>query len=315
LANARDDAADLRIFDAASNPVPYELRVLRSGRSAETYEAAEVSRVTVGDATEITLDLGENPPEHNQVQINVEGDRFRRAVSVFGSEDAAVLTALGLHALQHRGQEGCGIVTFDNQRFHTERHLGLVGDNFSGEGLPERLPGTMAIGHTRYATQGGTILRNVQPLFADLAIGGFAVGHNGNLTNARLLREQLVDDGAIFQSTSDTECLLQLIARSRRAKVVDRFVEALHQIQGAYAFVCLTNGMMIGARDPQGIRPLVLGERNGAPILASETCALDMIGAKFIRTVENGEVVVVNDRYGIRFTDVISAAERVQKLK
>jgi len=212
---------------------------------------------------------------------------------VFGSEDASVLSALGLHALQHRGQEGCGIVTFDGERFHTERHLGLVGDNFSGEGLPERLPGTHAIGHTRYATQGGTILRNVQPLFADLSLGGFAIGHNGNLTNARLLREQLVDDGAIFQSTSDTECILQLIARSRRAKVVDRFVEALHQIQGAYALVCLTNNMLIGARDPLGIRPLVLGDRNGAPILASETCALDMIGAKFVRTVENGEVIVV----------------------
>ncbi|MET0181908.1 MAG: amidophosphoribosyltransferase [Caulobacterales bacterium] len=229
-------------------------------------------------------DTDRDKPDHLNEECGVFG--------VFGSEDAAVLTALGLHALQHRGQEGCGIVTYDGQRFHTERHLGLVGDNFSGEGLPVRLPGHMAIGHTRYATQGGTILRNVQPLFADLAIGGFAVGHNGNLTNARLLREQLVDDGAIFQSTSDTECLLQLIARSRRAKVVDRFVEALHQIQGAYAFVCLTNNMMIGARDPVGIRPLVLGDLNGAPILASETCALEMIGAKYVRTVENGEVVV-----------------------
>ncbi len=217
---------------------------------------------------------------------------------VFGSEDAAVLTALGLHALQHRGQEGCGVAIFDGERFHFERHLGLVGDNLTGEDLPRRLPGFAAIGHTRYATQGGTILRNVQPLFADLSLGGFAIGHNGNLTNARLLREQLVDDGAIFQSTSDTECILQLIARSRRAKVVDRFVEALHQIQGAYALVCLTNNMMIGARDPLGIRPLVLGDLNGAPILASETCALDMIGAKFVRTVENGEVVVATRRDG-----------------
>ncbi len=149
-----------------------------------------------------------------------------------------------------------------------------------------------AIGHTRYATQGGTILRNVQPLFADLALGGFAVAHNGNFTNSRDLRERLVEEGAIFQSTSDTECILQLIARSRRAKVVDRFVEALHDIQGAYAIVCLTNNILIGARDPIGIRPLVLGERDGAPILASETCALDMIGAKFVRSVEPGEVVV-----------------------
>jgi amidophosphoribosyltransferase len=212
---------------------------------------------------------------------------------VFGSEDASVLTALGLHGLQHRGQEGCGIVTFDGVRFHHERHLGLVGENFSGETVPKRLPGNSAIGHTRYATQGGTLLRNVQPLFADLAIGGFAVAHNGNLTNARLLREQLVDDGAIFQSTSDTECILQLIARSRRAKVVDRVVEAMHQIQGAYALVCLTNNVLIGARDPLGIRPLVLGDRDGAPILASETCALDMIGANFVRSIEPGEVLVV----------------------
>ncbi|MGD9816071.1 MAG: amidophosphoribosyltransferase [Hyphomonadaceae bacterium] len=210
---------------------------------------------------------------------------------VFGSEDASVLCALGLHGLQHRGQEGCGIVSFDG-RFHHERHLGLVGEHFSGADVPKRLPGWAAIGHTRYATQGGTILRNTQPLFADLALGGFAIAHNGNLTNSRDLRERLVEDGAIFQSTSDTECILQLIARSRRAKVVDRFVEALHDIQGAYGLVCLTNNMMIGARDPIGIRPLVLGERAGAHILASETCALDMIGAKFVRTIEPGEVVV-----------------------
>ncbi len=211
---------------------------------------------------------------------------------VFGMDDAAVLTALGLHGLQHRGQEGCGIVSFDGQRFHHERHLGLVGENFSDADVPKRLPGNMAIGHTRYATQGGTILRNVQPLFADLALGGFAVAHNGNLTNARYLRERLVEDGAIFQSTSDTECILQLIAKSRRAKVVDRFVEALHDIEGAYALVALTNHMMIGVRDPVGIRPLVLGDRDGAPVLASETCALDMIGAQFVRTIEPGEVVV-----------------------
>ena len=226
----------------------------------------------------------------------VDDDRLHEECGlfgVFGSEDASVLTALGLHGLQHRGQEGCGIVAFDGERFHNERHLGLVGDNLSGPDLPKRLPGFAAIGHTRYATQGGTVLRNVQPLFADLSIGGFAIAHNGNLTNSRLLREQLVDDGAIFQSTSDTEVTLQLIARSRRAKVVDRFIEALHQIQGAYALVCLTNNMLIATRDPLGIRPLVLGERAGAPILASETCALDIIGATFVRAVEPGEVVTI----------------------
>ena len=211
---------------------------------------------------------------------------------VFGSEDASVLTALGLHGLQHRGQEGCGIVSFDG-RFHHERRLGLVGEHFSSDDVPKRLPGQAAIGHTRYATQGGTILRNTQPLFADLSLGGFAIAHNGNLTNARDLRERLVSEGAIFQSTSDTECILHLIARSRRAKVVDRFVEALHDIEGAYALVCLTKSKLIGARDPIGIRPLVLGDLAGAPILASETCALDMIGAKFVRAIEPGEVVVI----------------------
>jgi len=225
-------------------------------------------------------------------------DRLRDECGVFGifgAPDAAVLTALGLHALQHRGQEGCGIASFDGTRFHTERYLGLVGDNFTGPEMPTRLPGNASMGHVRYATQGGTILRNVQPLFADLSYGGFAIGHNGNITNARTLRERLVDDGAIFQSTSDTEVILQLVARSRRPKIVDRFVEALSQIEGAYALVCLTNKKLIGARDPLGIRPLVLGELNGAPILASETCALDMIGAKFVRDVENGEIVVISE--------------------
>jgi amidophosphoribosyltransferase len=212
---------------------------------------------------------------------------------VFGSEDASVLTALGLHGLQHRGQEGCGIVSYNGERFHHERYLGLVGEHFAGGDVPKRLPGTMAIGHTRYATAGGTILRNVQPLFADLALGGFAVAHNGNLTNAVDLRDRLVQNGSIFQSTSDTECILQLIAKSKKPRVVERFVEALHDIQGAFALVALTENMMIGARDSIGIRPLVLGESAGAYILASETCALDMIGASFVRSIEPGEVVVI----------------------
>jgi amidophosphoribosyltransferase len=224
-------------------------------------------------------------------------DRLREECGVFGvmgADDASVFTALGLHALQHRGQESCGIASFDGERFFTERHLGLVGDNFTGEDLPRRLPGRAAIGHTRYATQGATILRNVQPLFADISSSGFAIAHNGNLTNARALREELVESGAIFQSTSDTECVLQLIARSRRNKIVDRFIDALGQIQGAFALVCLTKKKVIGARDPLGIRPLVIGERDGALILASETCALDIIGARFVRQVENGEVVVLS---------------------
>jgi amidophosphoribosyltransferase len=235
-------------------------------------------------------------PHPDEIEPSDFDDKPREKCGVFGvmgAEGAAILAALGLHALQHRGQEGCGIVSFDGTHFHTERHLGLVGDHFTGEDLPDRLPGAAAIGHTRYATQGATVLRNVQPLFADISSGGFAIGHNGQLTNARALRDDLVDKGAIFQSTSDTECILQLLARSRRTTVVDRLIDALRQVEGAYALVCLTNGKLIGARDPHGIRPLVIGKLNDALILASETCALDIIGADFVRTVENGEIVVI----------------------
>lgn len=225
-------------------------------------------------------------------------DRLHEECGVFGvfdAADAAVLTALGLHALQHRGQEACGITTFDGRRFHNERHLGLVGDNFTGQDLTSRLPGQSAIGHVRYSTQGATVLRNVQPLFADLNAGGFSLAHNGNLTNSRVLRDELVADGAIFQSTSDSEVILQLVARSRAGKTIDRFVDALRQIEGAYAMVALTNKKLIGVRDPYGIRPLVLGDLDGSPVFASETCALDIIGAKHVRDVEPGEVVVATE--------------------
>ena len=217
---------------------------------------------------------------------------------VFGHPDAAALTALGLHALQHRGQEAAGIVAYDGEHFHSERRMGLVGDHFSSAKMIDRLQGEMAIGHVRYSTTGETILRNVQPLFADLWGGGFAVAHNGNLTNAITLRNELVRDGAIFQSTSDTETILQLVARSRKPRVMERFVDALAQIQGAYALVALTNKKLIGARDPLGIRPLVLGELQGAPILASETVALDIIGAEFVREVEPGEIVLCTRENG-----------------
>ncbi|WP_425487320.1 amidophosphoribosyltransferase [Methylocystis heyeri] len=214
---------------------------------------------------------------------------------IFDHQDAAVYTALGLHSLQHRGQEAAGIVSFDGKRFHAERRLGLVGDHFSKESTIKRLPGSAAIGHVRYATTGETILRNVQPLFAELNTGGFAVGHNGNLTNALSLRKELIEAGAIFQSTSDTEVILHLVARSRKEKMIDRFIEALQRIEGAYALVVMTNHKLIGARDPLGIRPLVLGELEGKYILASETCALDILGARFVRDVENGEIVVISD--------------------
>ena len=230
--------------------------------------------------------------------FDLDGDRLREECGVFGifgHPDAAAITALGLHALQHRGQEAAGIVSFDGKRFHSERRMGLVGDNFSRREVIDRLPGTSAVGHVRYSTTGETILRNVQPLFAELEGGGFAIGHNGNLTNGLTLRRQLVRDGAMMQSTTDTEVILHLVARAKRNRFIDRFIEGLRALEGAYAFVGLTNKKLIGARDPLGIRPLVIGELDGCPILASETCALDIIGAKYVRDVENGEVVVFDE--------------------
>jgi amidophosphoribosyltransferase len=231
--------------------------------------------------------------------IDLDGDHLREECGVFGiygHPDAAAITALGLHALQHRGQEAAGIVTFDGSRFHSERRLGLVGDTFSRKEVIDRLPGQVAVGHVRYSTTGGTILRNVQPLFSEFDTGGFAVGHNGNITNGLTLRRELVRAGAIMQSTTDTEVILHLVARSLRNRFIDRFIEALRAIEGAYSLVALTNKKLIGARDPLGIRPLVLGELDGCPILTSETCALDIIGARYVRDVKNGEVVVATDR-------------------
>lgn len=228
--------------------------------------------------------------------LDLEGDRLKEECGVFGifgHPDAAAITALGLHALQHRGQEAAGIVSFDGKRFHSERRMGLVGDNFSDAQVINRLKGNSCIGHTRYSTTGETILRNVQPLFAELDGGGFAVAHNGNITNGITLRRDLIRNGAIYQSTSDTEVVLHLVAGSKKPKFVDRFIEAITQLEGAYSFVGLTNKKLIGARDPLGIRPLVLGELDGAYILASETCALDIIGARFVRDIENGEVVII----------------------
>ncbi|MDA0654015.1 MAG: amidophosphoribosyltransferase [Proteobacteria bacterium] len=229
---------------------------------------------------------------------------------IFGHADSAAHTALGLHALQHRGQEAAGIVTFDGQQFHGHRNPGLVGETFDAPVVMDRLRGHAAIGHVRYSTTGQTILRNIQPLFAEFDFGGMAVAHNGNLTNARTLRRELVSGGAIFQSTSDTETLIHLIATSRASsaavqpaiknpKIVLRVIDALRQIQGAYSLVCLTDSLLIGARDPWGVRPLILGEIDGAHILASETCALDIIGATFVRDIAPGEVVVI-DSQGLR---------------
>jgi len=219
-------------------------------------------------------------------------------VGIYGVDEASAHAVLGLHALQHRGQEAAGIVTFDGQRFHAHREMGHVADSFNKQSVVEQLRGHAAIGHVRYSTTGDTILRNVQPLFADLAFGGFAVGHNGNLTNAYAVRRELVKRGSLFQSTTDTEVIQHLMATHLRGNVVDRLIHALHQVEGAYSLVALANDMVIGVRDPLGVRPLVLGKLGNGYILASETCALDIVGADFIRDVEAGELIVL-DRNGI----------------
>ncbi len=226
-------------------------------------------------------------------------DKLREECGIFGvtdHDDASALVALGLHALQHRGQEGCGIVSFDGKNYHSEKRQGLVGDHFTNSETLKKLPGKFAIGHNRYSTTGETSLRNIQPFFADLHMGGLSIAHNGNLTNALLLRETLVKDGAIFRTTSDTETIVQLIAKSKRDKFLDKLIEALFQIQGGYSLVLMTNKKLVGVRDPHGIRPLVIGKLNNSYIFASETCALDIVGATFIREVENGEIVVVENK-------------------
>ncbi len=214
---------------------------------------------------------------------------------VFGHPDSGALTVLGLHALQHRGQEAAGIVTFDDGHFTSERHVGLVGDIFGGKNATRvlNLKGSFAIGHNRYSTAGGSGARNIQPMFADLIGGGLALAHNGNLTNARALRNELVGEGRIFQSTSDTEVIIHLAARSTYRPIVDKLIDALKKVQGAYSLVALTSKKMIGVRDPWGVRPLVLGRLDGAHILASETCALDIIGAEFVRDIAPGEMIVI----------------------
>ncbi len=222
--------------------------------------------------------------------------KIKEECAVFGindNDDAAALTALGLHALQHRGQEGCGIVTYDKKKFYSEKRLGLVGDNFTKAQTLDKLPGNAAIGHNRYSTSGGDTIRNVQPFFADIQGGGISIAHNGNLTNALMLRETLVKDGAIFHTTSDTETIVQLIARSKKIAIIDKIIDALWQIQGGYALTILSNEVLIGVRDPFGIRPLVLGKLNHSYVITSETCALDIIGAKYLREIENGEIVVI----------------------
>jgi len=242
----------------------------------------------------------------------LDDDHFHDECGVFGvygHPDAAATTALGLHALQHRGQGAVGIVTFDGEHFHSHRALGLVGDNFGSAKVIGRLPGDLALGHVRYSTTGDTLLRNVQPLFADFEFGGLTIAHNGNLTNALRVRKALVHRGSIFQSTTDTETIIHLIATSHYSTVVDRLIDAMRQLEGAYSLVAITRQKLIGMRDPHGVRPLVLGRLGGATMLASETCALDIIGADFVRDVEPGEIVIV-DHDGLRSIKPFTRAPR-----
>ncbi|NDE90918.1 MAG: amidophosphoribosyltransferase [Alphaproteobacteria bacterium] len=228
-----------------------------------------------------------------------DDDHLREECGVFAiyhHKDASALTALGLHALQHRGQEAAGIVTHDGEHFHAHHALGHVGKNFNKESVIRRLMGNKAIGHNRYATTGETALRNVQPFFADFEFGGFALGHNGNLTNAYSLRKDLIKRGSLFHSTTDTEVVIHLMAQSEQQTPVDRLIDAVKRIEGAYSLVCLAPDCIMGVRDPLGLRPLVLGKLGDAHVLASETCALDIIGAEFVRDIEAGELVILNEQ-------------------
>ncbi|MDE2042925.1 MAG: amidophosphoribosyltransferase, partial [Alphaproteobacteria bacterium] len=220
-------------------------------------------------------------------------------IGVWGVERASAATALGLHALQHRGQEAAGIVSWDGTDFHAHRAMGHVSGNFEREDVLQRLRGQVACGHNRYATTGETALRNVQPLYADLASGGFAVAHNGNISNAMALKDVLVRRGSIFQSTSDTETIIHLVATSSYRTLLDRFIDALRQLEGGYALICMTPGQMIACRDPLGIRPLVMGMLDDGTIFASETVALDVVGADYVRDVLPGEIVIVTEE-GVR---------------
>jgi amidophosphoribosyltransferase len=225
-----------------------------------------------------------------------DDDKLREECGVFGvsgAPGAAALVALGLHALQHRGQEAAGITSWDGHQFHSHRAMGHVAGNFDRDDVIRALPGTTACGHVRYATTGGSAIRNVQPLYAELASGGFAVAHNGNISNAMRLRRDLVRRGAIFQSTSDTEVIIHLVATSSYRTLIDRFIDALKQVEGAYSLICMTPEGLIACRDPLGIRPLVMGKLDDTIVFASETVALDVVGADYVRDVEPGELVIV----------------------
>jgi amidophosphoribosyltransferase len=242
------------------------------------------------------------PPAHP-----FDDDKLKEECGVFGTvgvSDAASIVALGLHALQHRGQEAGGIVTHDaEQGFNSARRFGLVRDNFTSEKLLATLPGPIGIGHVRYSTagsKGGTQIRDVQPFFGEFSMGGAALAHNGNITNALQLRKELIERGSIFQSSSDSECIIHLMARSMGRTIPDRMEEALRKVEGAFSVVAMTRTKLMGCRDPLGVRPLVLGKLGDGWVLASETCALDIIGAEFLREVEPGEMVVISAEHGVQ---------------
>lgn len=225
-------------------------------------------------------------------------DKFHDECAVFGvvnHPEASNLTYLGLYALQHRGQEASGIVSSDGDHFYVQKSQGLVADIYSKDVLA-KLPGSTAIGHNRYSTSGGSDLKNIQPLTVNFAMGNLALAHNGNLINAQMLRNELEAYGAIFQSTSDTEVIIHLIAHSRADSLLARVVDALSQVRGAFSVVLMTDDGLIAARDPHGFRPLCLGQLRDSWVVASESCAFDLLDAEYVREIEPGELVVINEK-------------------
>jgi amidophosphoribosyltransferase len=225
-----------------------------------------------------------------------DDDKLREECGIFGimgSDSASAVVALGLHALQHRGQEAAGITSWDGHDFHTHRAMGHVAGNFDRDDVIRGLPGSAACGHVRYSTTGETSLRNVQPLYAELNSGGFAVAHNGNISNAMKVRRELIRRGSIFQSTSDTEVIIHLVATSTYRTLLDKFIDALKQVEGAYSLIVMTPEGMIACRDPLGIRPLVMGKLGDSTLFASETVAFDVVGADYVRSIDPGELVIV----------------------
>ncbi len=226
---------------------------------------------------------------------------------IYGHPDAANLSYLGLYALQHRGQESAGIVSSDGKRLYGEKAMGLVADIFDEERI-KKLPGHMAIGHNRYSTAGGSFAFNIQPILVNFALGGLAVAHNGNLVNAGILKDELEAYGSIFVTTADTEVIVHLIAQSRMATLHERIVDALSHVQGSYSLLLITEEELIAIRDPNGFRPLSLAELDGAYVVASETCAFDLIEANYVRDIAPGEMVVINSK-GIHSSFPLKPAE------